>query len=133
MLEFEFVALSYFQSKKNQYAYKIEGLQEEWVDLGTKNSFSLGNLNPGTYILHIKGSNHHRVWNEEGISLKIVVTPPFWQTWWFRISTSLVLLILIYCLYKLRLQQLQKQKKVLETKVQKQTAQLAEKNIDKSN
>ena len=58
-LEFDFTALSYYKSAENQYAYKIEGMNQDWIDLGTKHSLNLNLLNPGNYTLRIKASNHH--------------------------------------------------------------------------
>ena len=82
VLSFEFAALSYRNTFKNQYAYKLEGYSDQWIQLGTERRVSFTNLDPGDYTLRVKGSNNDGVWNEEGTSLKIIVTPPWWQTSW---------------------------------------------------
>ncbi len=82
-LRFEFAALSYSRPEKNAYAYRLEGLEEDWIAAGTNNSASYTNLQPGHYTFRVKASNHDGVWNEEGASLAINITPPFWKTWWF--------------------------------------------------
>jgi len=82
ILAFEFAALSYRNTLKNQYAYKLEGFNDNWIHLGTKRDVTFTNLDPGTYTLRVKGSNNDGVWNEEGTSLKITITPPWWKTWW---------------------------------------------------
>jgi len=82
VLNFEFAALSYRNNFKNQYAYKLEGFDDNWIHLGTKRDVTFTNLDPGEYTLRVKGSNNDGVWNEEGASLKITITPPWWKTWW---------------------------------------------------
>ncbi len=82
VLAFEFAALSYRKTHKNQYAYKLEGFSDNWIHLGTKRDLTLTGLDPGKYTLRVKGSNNDGVWNEEGASLKITITPPWWRTKW---------------------------------------------------
>jgi methyl-accepting chemotaxis protein len=82
---FEFAALDYTAPAKNQYAYKLDGFDREWRDVGTQRTAVYTNLAPGKYTFHVKGSNNDGVWNEEGASLELVITPPFWKTWWFRL------------------------------------------------
>ncbi|MCG3156451.1 MAG: Sensor histidine kinase RcsC [bacterium] len=82
VLAFEFAALSYHNSFKNQYAYKLEGFNDNWIQLGAKHDVTFTNLDPGEYTLRVKGSNNDGVWNEEGASLKISIMPPWWQTRW---------------------------------------------------
>ncbi|HMB25721.1 MAG TPA: triple tyrosine motif-containing protein, partial [Anaerolineales bacterium] len=84
VFSFEFAALSYRAPRKNQYAYKLEGFDEDWNYVGSDRRFATyTNLNPGTYTFQVKASNNDGVWNEEGKTIKITVTPPWWKTWWF--------------------------------------------------
>jgi len=82
VLTFRFAALDYSAPEKNQYAYKLEGLSENWVELGNYASAIFTNIPHGEYILRIKASNNDGVWNEAGIGIGLIVTPPWWQTWW---------------------------------------------------
>ena len=82
---FEFAALDFTSPAKNQYAYKLDGFDREWRDVGTQRTAVYTNLAPGKYTFHVKGSNNDGVWNEQGASLDIVITPPFWASWWFRL------------------------------------------------
>jgi ligand-binding sensor domain-containing protein/signal transduction histidine kinase len=93
VISFGFVALNYSSTQKNQYAYKLEGFDDNWIYCGTRRSATYTNLDGGTYIFHVKGSNNDGIWNEQGASIIIVITPPFWATWWFRILAFVVLLI----------------------------------------
>ncbi len=104
MFSFEFAALNYISSYRNQYAYKMEGFDEDWNYIGTKNTATYTNLDPGEYIFRVKGSNNDGVWNEEGVSMPILITPPFWQTLWFRVILLAVFLGIIYWTYQWRIQ-----------------------------
>ena len=89
---FEFAALDYTNPKKNQYAYKLEGFDKDWIYTGTRRYASYTNLDGGTYIFRVKGSNNDGVWNEQGTSIKISITPPPWKTWW---AYSLYMMVLV--------------------------------------
>jgi len=81
VFSFEFAALDYHSPQKNQYAYKMEGVDPEWVHTDASRRFATyTNLDPGEYTFTVKGSNNDGVWNEEGTSIKVIITPPWWQT-----------------------------------------------------
>lgn len=82
MFSFEFAALHFSNPAKNEFAYMLEGFDKDWIYSGTRNFATYTNLDPGDYIFHVKGSNSDGVWNEEGTSVKLIVTPPVYQTWW---------------------------------------------------
>jgi signal transduction histidine kinase len=84
VFSFEFAALNYTSSDKNQYAYKLEGFDNDWIYCGTRRYATYTNLDGGEYIFRVKGSNNDGVWNETGTSIAVIITPPFWVTWWFR-------------------------------------------------
>lgn len=79
---FEFAALDYTDPKKNQYAYKLEGLDESWINSDTRRFANYTAVAPGKYTFRVKGSNNDGVWNEEGASLIINISPPWWRTNW---------------------------------------------------
>lgn len=114
---FAFAALDYTNPGKNQYAYKLEGFDEDWIYCGTRRYASYTNLDGGEYLFRVKGSNHDGVWNEEGASIKIIVTPPFWKTWWFLSLAGLAVLGLAYGSYRRKLDaRLEKERIVNELK-----------------
>ena len=129
ILTFDFVALNYYRPEKNQYAYKIDELQNDWVNLGNKGKLTLTGLAHGNYTLRIKASNNHGVWNEEGIILKLVLIPPVYLQNWFLISGIILFLISVYLVYKWRMYQVKKNEKLLEEQIQNATQALANKNI----
>ena len=82
-LTFEFAALNYINQEKNQYKYKLEPYEKEWIETTRSNRFArYTNMSPGKYTFRVIGSNNDGVWNEEGASLVIVIAPPWWKTWW---------------------------------------------------
>jgi signal transduction histidine kinase/ligand-binding sensor domain-containing protein/DNA-binding response OmpR family regulator len=98
-LTLEFAALNFRNPKKNQYAYKLEGFDDNWINLGTKHDVTFTNLDPGEYTLHVKGSNNDGIWNEEGASLVINISPPWWKTGW---AYTLYVILIGLTLYGLR-------------------------------
>ena len=84
-ISFEFAALSYTTPLRNQYAYKMEGLDRDWVYSGTRRYAAYPHIEPGQYVFRVKGSNNDGVWNEEGTSIAVIITPPWWKTTWFTV------------------------------------------------
>lgn len=99
IVTFEFAALSYYNNLNNQYKYKLEGFNENWIQLGTNNKVTFTNLSPGDYVLKVIGSNNDGVWNEEGTSLIIHVSPPWWKT---NIAYGVYIILFLSGLYGIR-------------------------------
>ncbi len=79
----EFAALHYASPRKNRYAYRLEGFDRDWIATGAAKRFAqYSNLKPGRYLFRVKASNGDGLWNEDGASVRIVVRPPPWRTWW---------------------------------------------------
>jgi signal transduction histidine kinase len=114
IISFEFAALNFHNPEKNQYAYNLEGYREQWIQLGTKREVTFTNLDPGEYVLRVKGSNNDGVWNEEGASFKIIITPPWWKTWWFRMGGVLAILGLIISAHRFRTAYIEARNRALE-------------------
>jgi DNA-binding CsgD family transcriptional regulator len=93
-ITFEFAALCYVNPAMNQFAYKLEGRDDEWLYVGPNRAISLANLSQGEYTLRVKGANPDGVWNEEGISVDIEISPPFWRTGWFVLIFLIVLSVM---------------------------------------
>ena len=81
-ISFDLAALDFTSPQKNRYAYKLENFDKDWIELGSKRTAYYTNLPPGEYLFRAKGTNHDGVWNEEGTTVKIFITPPWWRTWW---------------------------------------------------
>jgi signal transduction histidine kinase/ligand-binding sensor domain-containing protein len=105
-LEFEFAALSFAQPEGNRYRYWLEGLDEDWVEAGDRRFARYVRVPAGNYTLHVQAANHDGVWNRAGITLPIVVSPPVWETLWFRLLVGAAVAAAIYGLYRYRLARL---------------------------
>ena len=127
-VSFEFVALNFTDSKKNAYAYKMENFEKKWNYVGNRRFAYYSNLQPGSYILRVKASNNDGIWNEEGISLYIIVKPPIWQTWWFYSLTALFIFSAIFLTIQFRTRALHKSKIILENQVKLRTHQVENQN-----
>jgi len=128
IFSFDIAALSYIQPLKNQYAYKMVGLNGGWINLGNNSHISFNGIPPGKYTLKVKGSNNDGYWSTEDFSLDIYIKPPFWKTSWFLAIITLLILFIIYIFFKLRIRYITLQKKNLEKLVKQRTNDLYELN-----
>jgi signal transduction histidine kinase/CheY-like chemotaxis protein/ligand-binding sensor domain-containing protein len=125
IISFEFASLNYLSPKKNQYAYMLEGFDKNWNYVGSQRTATYTNLDPGKYIFKVKGLNYKDEWSSRTAVIELMISPPFWLTWWFR---SLILLCItagIITFYRLRIKNIKTQKKHLEKLVRERTEQLA--------
>ena len=82
VFSFDFAALDYTAPEKNQYAYKMEGFDEEWIQVADMRRATYTNLDARSYVFRVKASNSSGVWNTDGLSLPITISPPPWLSWW---------------------------------------------------
>lgn len=123
VFSFEFAALDYSAPEKNKYAYKMEGVDKDWVYVNSDQRFAAyTTLSPGEYIFSVKGSNSDGLWNEEGVKLIIKIVPPFWQRFWFILLTVFLIIGIAYLLYLRRL-------RIIRMKIELQTAHNAQLSI----
>jgi serine phosphatase RsbU (regulator of sigma subunit)/streptogramin lyase len=102
VFSFEFAAMNYTIKEKNKYAYMMEGFDADWNYVGTERKATYTNLDAGNYVFRVKASNNDGVWNEEGVAVKIKITPPPWKTWWAYSLYAIAIIgtILGYLRYK---------------------------------
>lgn len=127
-ITFEFAALNFNSSQNNQYAYWLEGFDKTWFYSSNQRTATYTNLNPGTYIFRVKGSNNDGVWNERGTYIKIIIEPPYWKTWWFNLIGILLALTLLYLVYIWRTSLIRTKNTLLEEIVTQRTSELEEAN-----
>lgn len=87
-----FVALSYVDAAKNNFMYRLRGVDRDWVMSGQNNTATYTNLPPGEYEFEVRGSNNDRQWNDNPARLRIVITPPWWLTGWAYAGYALLFL-----------------------------------------
>lgn len=129
---FEFSSLDYSNPVKNKYAYQLENYDKDWKYCDANRRFAdYTNVSPGTYKFRIKGTNSDGVWNEKGISVTIIISPPWWATWTFRIIFILTVIFLTWFFLNRRFRQIRKkheiEKRVLE--IEKQLFDLEQKSL----
>ncbi len=132
MFSFEFAALHYASPEKNRYAYKLEGIDEDWVFTDARNRFATyANIDSGSYVFRVRASNKDGVWNEEGASVSLTIQPAPWRTWWayafYLLGLAVLALTAGYIIYQRR--NLANEliiKQTLERRVAERTEQLLE-------
>jgi streptogramin lyase len=129
---FEFSALDYSNPLKNKYAYKLERFDKDWIYCDANERFAeYTKVSPGVYKFRVKGTNCDGVWNEEGVSITIIINPPWWATWMFRIPFIFFVIFTGWYIITRRFRQLNKkhemEKKVLE--IEKQLFDLEQKAL----
>jgi len=137
VLSFEFVALDFTSPEQNNYAYIMEGLESEWNFVGNRHYATYSRLPPGEYIFRVKGSNNNKIWNEAGVSLRIVIRPAFWNAVWFRVLMIVIVFSMVITGHRLRIKsmhnrnlQLEHMNKMLNVEVQER--KLAEDKLQTS-
>jgi ligand-binding sensor domain-containing protein/signal transduction histidine kinase len=127
-ISFEFVALNFTDSKKNQYAYIMENFDEKWNYVGTRRFANYTSLEPGNYVFRVKASNNDGIWNEDGKSIYIIVRPPFWRTWWFYSLVVIFIFGSVILTIQSRTRALHRSKIMLEDQIRQRTRQVKEQN-----
>lgn len=129
-----FVGLNYTSTQGNQYAYRLDGFNEDWVLLdGQQRSATFTSLDPGDYLFHVKASNNDGLWNEKGVTLLIHVLPPWWSTYWFRMLVVIFVILSAISFYRYRVRSIALQNKKLSTLVTEKTKELQELNEEITN
>jgi ligand-binding sensor domain-containing protein len=122
----EFAALHFVAPDQNKYAYMLEGFEYQWNFVDNDRKASYTNLDHGEYLFKVKASNNDGIWNDDETSLRIIITPPFWKTWWFKILVIVIVIVSALAVIEIRLYAIKHQKKVLEIKVKSRTEQVVQ-------
>jgi len=119
-----FASLNYCKPEKKKYAYMMEGFDKDWNETGTQHIATYTNLDPGKYIFKVKGLDNEGNWSPLIKTIGLVITPPFWLTWWFKLATVAIISGAAGGFYFIRINAIKRQRRILEQKVVKQTAEL---------
>ncbi len=106
-LEIGYTGLSLIKSEQVRFKYKLDGLDADWTEAGTRRSAYYSYLPPGEYAFTVIAANSDGVWNDQGKSIAIRVVPPFYRTWWFYIGGIAAILAASFAVYRLRLRQIE--------------------------
>ncbi|SEA50247.1 hybrid sensor histidine kinase/response regulator [Pedobacter hartonius] len=124
-VSFDYAFLDFLSYGKKSYSYLLEGFDKSWNNVGSKNSAAYTNLPTGNYTFMVRCRNNDEGWSRSVISLKLTIVPPFWLTWWFRSLMLIVILSVVYLLYRFRMNTIIRQKATLEKLVKDRTAELS--------
>jgi len=121
-LEIDYTAFSFVAPDKVLFRFKLEGQDRDWRDVGNRRLAFYTNLAPGSYRFRVAACNNSGVWNDAGTFLDFSIAPAYYQTAWFRASCVAAFLALLWAIYQLRVQQLQRQFDIgLEARVNERT------------
>lgn len=123
MITINFTAINYSNKVANRYAYKLEGLNEDWVDIGNSHEANFTNLNPGVYVFRVRGGSHEGIWNYESEPIIITIDTPWWSNNWFYASCGLILVFSVWGYNRYRTNIFTRQTRRLEQIVEERTAQ----------
>jgi len=133
VITFEFASLNYTAPEKKQYAFILEGFDKSWSYVGRKRTATYTNLDPGTYTFVVKSMNFEGEWSPRRATIRLIITPPFWLTWWFKLGVVLAIAGGCITFFRVRINLIKSQKRQLEHLVQERTEQLAHAMEDERN
>jgi ligand-binding sensor domain-containing protein len=119
-----FVALSFVNSNKCKYMYKLEPFEKDWNQVGLERKANYTNIKPGDYIFKVKASNEDGIWNNDELSLNITMLPPWWKTFWFKIILVIAVFLLFFMYYRYRVYQYHQRNKILEKIIEERVKEI---------
>lgn len=127
-ITFEFTTLNFETPSNNRFKIKLDGLDNQWKDIGNLQTISYNHLQPGNYNLYIKLDTNDPDQNAENKIISFKINKPWWLSWWAILIASVLLISTLYSLYTLRMHVLLRQKNILTTKVRERTSEILEKS-----
>ena len=130
-ISFEFAALDYMAPAENQYRYKLEGFDKEWIELGNRRRVTYTDLHDGQFLLRVQAANSDGIWNEAGLSIPVRVSPAPWDTWWAYLGYAAMLLqlgLFLWFGHRRRVRREEEYSSRLEDEVRERTQRLVESN-----
>jgi signal transduction histidine kinase/ligand-binding sensor domain-containing protein/ActR/RegA family two-component response regulator len=132
IISFRFASLNYTRTQKKGYAYRLVGFEKDWEESGTDHVATFTHLDPGSYIFQVKGRTNNGAWSDKQTMVKLIILPPWWDTWWFRLTAFVAVVMLLYYGYILRTRHMHRQHVKLERLVEERTWQAEAANRAKS-
>lgn len=105
MITIAFACMDHTAPEKNRYRYQLAGFSDKWINAGAAHEATFTHLDPGTFTFRVQSRNSAGVWDEQGASITLIITPPWWGTWWFRMGAALLFTGAIVAFYRYRLAQ----------------------------
>ncbi len=127
-LSFNFVGINYKSQNKILYSYTLEGLEDKWTPMTSNTEAVFGNLPPGKFIFKMKAINKDKIWSKV-YSYPFSISPPWWQTWWFRLSILIIGITGFIVFLHIRMASFRKRQKELEEIVEQRTAEVVQQRV----
>lgn len=124
VFSFQFASLNYTNPERRLYSYKLDGFDPEWNSISETRSATYTNLDPGVYTFMVKAVNGDGKLSSNTTEIEITITPPFWNTWWFKTIFTFLAISGLVGFYLIRIGSVKEQKKILENLVEQRTASL---------
>ncbi|HEV2479266.1 MAG TPA: two-component regulator propeller domain-containing protein [Puia sp.] len=131
-ITFEFATLNYTLSRKKLYSYRLIGFDNGWSEYSTRHTATYTHLDAGTYTFAVRGTDNTGSISTHELTFRLVILPPFWQTWWFRSVCFLALAALLFMIFRARDLQVKKRQAMLERLVHERTREAEVANRAKS-
>ncbi|CAN5177915.1 sensor histidine kinase [soil metagenome] len=128
VFSFEFASLNYTAAAKKRYSYMLENFDRDWNNAGPARIATYTNLDPGTYIFKVRGLNNEGKWSANTVAIQLIIRPPFWLTWWFKMAAAIAFAAAVILFYRWRLRNINAQKENLQRQVNMQTIELRRSN-----
>jgi diguanylate cyclase (GGDEF)-like protein len=131
LIAFEFAVLDYASPNNYRYQYRLEGFDQEWIDAGDVRKATYTNLPSGDFVFEVKAFYNGVLWNEQGTTVALTVFPAPWYSWWAYLIYSLLLLGILYQIYRFYVNKFEEESnysKKLEVEVESRTAELTNAN-----
>jgi len=129
VFSFEFSTLHYADPGRDNYAYRLKGFDRDWVVAdAVHRSATYTNLDHGTYVFEVKGSNEQGLWNDTPTTLTVRILPPFWHNWWFRVMAATLTVGLLAGAYRFRVRSLTRRQAELQALIAARTVELEASN-----
>jgi len=113
-VEFRFTGLSLVAPEKVRFRYRLDNFDDDWAEAGTRRTAYYTKIPPGRYQFRATACNNDGVWNETGATVGLLVLPPWWMTWWFRLLGVLAVSGAFFGWYELRLRHVKRERTAQE-------------------
>jgi serine phosphatase RsbU (regulator of sigma subunit) len=130
---FDFAALNYYNQTKNRYQYRLEGYSENWIQLGTDHVATFTNLDGGDYTLRVRGSNNDGLWNDQGATLALTVTPPWWKSRWAYGAYAVMIVAFLYGARRFEINQREQKTRMRESELRAKAVEAEKRALEAEN
>ncbi len=131
--EISYTALCFIAPERVRFKYRLVGLDREWIDAGTRRTAYYNSVPPGTYTFEVIAANNDGVWNEKAATLRVVVRPPFWRTWWAYLVYLVAIAAVVFLFYRFQMERLRLRAGLRERQILAEAAETEARALEREN